>query len=314
MQKIVGWLNRLQQNQPVLGRPIAVIKKFSDDDGGHLAALMTYYGFLSLFPLLIIATAVSQIIAQDSTELRDQLIHSVTSYFPTIGDNLAASLQTPARTGIAVVIGLAVAFYGARGIANSVQNALHIVWGVPRHKRAGFPKSLLRSLGIIVFAGLGLMLSAILSGYATNSTLPFIIKITLGTAGFIMLFAVFWGIFTFGSSARKRPIANIPGAIIAALGMQLLQAIGSYIVANQLNRLTGLYAQFGTVLALLFWIYLQAQVFVFALVYNTVSAHKLYPRSIDDKDLTEADRKAHKLYAERDSYAETVVQKDKKKA
>ena len=301
-QKITTHIDSFQRRHVWLSLPYAITKKFSDDGGGHLAALMTYYGFLSLFPLLIVATAFAQIISQGNIELKDRILSGVTSYFPAIGDSLAASLHTSSRTGVALVIGLLVAFYGARGIADSVQNALHVVWAVPRKKRAGFPVSMLRSFGIILFAGLGLLGSAILSGYAANPSYSYFLRIAIGTIGFIILFAVFWGIFTYGSSARKRPIANIPGALIAAVLLQFLQAIGTYLITSQLHRHSGLNAQFGIVLVLLFWIYLQAQVFIFALEYNTVRAHRLYPRALDDSDPTEADKHAHSLYASRDSY------------
>ncbi len=301
-EKVIAHIDAFQRRHAWLSLPYGIVKKFGDDGGGHLAALMTYYGFLSLFPLLIVATAFAQIVSQGDAELKDRIINAVTSYFPAIGDSLAASLHTSSRTGLALIIGLLIAFYGARGIADSVQNALHVVWAVPRKKRAGFPLSMLRSFGIIICAGLGLLVSAILSGYAANTSYPFLVRIIIGTGSFIVLFGVFWGIFTYGSSARKRRVANIPGALIAAVGLQFLQAIGAYLITSQLNRHSGLNAQFGIVLVLFFWIYLQAQVFIFALEYNTVRAFRLYPRTIDEKNPTEADKKAHDLYAKRDSY------------
>jgi len=303
IQRSVTKFDSFQRRHMGVALPIGIIKKFGDDGGGHLAALMTYYGFLSLFPLLIVATSFAQIVSQGNIELKTRIIDAVTSYFPAIGSSLAASLHTSSRTGMTLFIGLLVAFYGARGIADSVQNALHIVWAVPRKKRIGFPLSMLRSFGIIIFAGLGLIVSAILSGYAANTSYTFPTRIIIGTTSFIVLFAVFWGLFTYGSSARPRRIANIPGALIVAIGIQFLQAIGGYLIASQLHLHSGLNAQFGVVLVLFFWIYLQAQIFIFALEYNTVRAHRLYPRSLEEANLTDADRKAHALYANRDSYA-----------
>lgn len=301
-QKVITFFDAFQRRHTWLAFPHGIIKKFGEDGGGHLAALMTYYGFLSLFPLLIVATAFAQIISQGDVALKERIIRGVTSYFPAIGDSLAASLHTPSRSGIALVIGALVAFYGARGIADSVQNALHVVWAVPRKKRAGFPLSLVRSFGIIIFAGLGLLLSAILSGYTAGSSVPYILRIFIGTASFIVLFAVFWGIFTYGSSAPKRARANVPGALIAAFGLQILQTVGGYLITRQLSHYNGLNAQFAVILVLLFWIYLQAQVFLFSLEYNTVRMHRLYPRALDEANPTNADKRAHTLYAARDSY------------
>jgi inner membrane protein YhjD len=302
VEKVVAFFDAFQRRHRWIAIPHATVKKFGDDGGGYLAALMTYYGFLSLFPLLIVATGAAQIIAQGNTELKDKIISGATSYFPAIGESLAASLHTPSRSGIAVFVGLVVAFYGTRGIAGAVQHALHVIWAVPRKKRAGFPFSLIRGLGMVLVAGIGLIVSAILSGYATASSLPSPLRFTLGFVGFIVLFGVFWTVFTYGSSAPNRARANIPGALIAAFGLQLLQAVGGYLITNQLGRYSGLNAQFAVVLVLLFWIYLQAQVFLFSLEFNTVRAFHLYPRALDEHDPTEADMKAHELYAARDSY------------
>ncbi len=302
--KTIGKLDRSQQKHKILGFPYAAIKKYGEDDAGYLAALIAYYGFMSLFPLLIVATATIQIVAQNDPGLRDQFLTNATSYFPALGQNLADSIQTPSRTGLALFVGLLITFYGARGVASAIQHALNHIWAVPRNKRRGFPKSTLHSFGILFYAGAGFLVAAALNGYAAGSSHNFILRVVLGTAGFVALFTVFWGVFTFGSSARKRPIANVPGALFAALGFLFLQAIGSYVISHHLRTQTGLTAQFAVVLAILFWLYLQAQVFLYALEINTVRVHRLWPRSINPKPPLPADEKAYALYRKRETFTD----------
>ncbi|QQS18750.1 YihY/virulence factor BrkB family protein [Candidatus Saccharibacteria bacterium] len=272
--------DRFQQHHHKVGFPFAVAKKYSDDDAGYQAALIAYYGFVSLFPLLIAATVTLQILAQDKPELQEKFLSGVTSYFPALGDSLAASINTPSKTGLALLLSLLVTFYGARGVAHAVQHVLNHVWAVPRIRRAGFPKSTIKSFGIIFYAGTGFLVAASLTGYAAATSHALLLRLLLGTLGFIALFAVFWGVFTFGSSARKRPIANVPGALVAAIGFLVLQTIGGYLVAHFLRTQTGLNAQFAVILAILFWLYLQAQVFLYAVGINTVRHYRLWPRSI----------------------------------
>ena len=63
---IIAWADRVQRQHGLLGFPYAVIKKYGDDDGGREAALITYYGFLSIFPLLLLGVAVlSRVLAGD---------------------------------------------------------------------------------------------------------------------------------------------------------------------------------------------------------------------------------------------------------
>jgi len=122
-------LDTLQQKHPVFGFPLAVIKKYGDDEAGHQAALMTYYGFLSLFPLLLIATSVVDLISQQNSALRMRLMADINSYFPIIGSQLQANVHNT-RTGIALLTGLIVALYGTRGIANAVRNMLDHAWEI----------------------------------------------------------------------------------------------------------------------------------------------------------------------------------------
>lgn len=303
IQKMLARVNTFQQQHRSLAMPYAVVKKFSDDHAGFLAALIAYYGFISLFPLLIVATSIIQLVAANDTALQEQFLGYATSYFPAIGDTLADSINTPSRSGFALAIGLLLAFYGARGIANATQHALNEVWAVNRKHRPTFPKNTLKSFAMIIGAGTGFIGAAALIGYATAADHSTIGRIVLGACGFAILFGVYWAVLVFGpATKRKRPFANIPGALLAAIGLLILQAIGSYIITRQLKGQVGLTAQFAVVLALLFWLYLQAQLFLYSAELSSVRALKLWPRSLDDKKLLPADKKAHDLYKQRETF------------
>ena len=62
------------------------------------------------------------------------------------------------------MIGVLLTFFGARGVANAMQNALNSVWEVPKSDRPGFPWSYLRSFGLILVVGLGEIATSVLSG------------------------------------------------------------------------------------------------------------------------------------------------------
>ena len=309
-ERFLNWADQCQQRHHGLAFPFAVIKKYSDDEANYQAALIAYYGFVSLFPLLIAATATLQILGQNKPAVREQFLHNVTSYFPALGDSVTASIHTTSKTGLALFVSLLVAFYGARGVAHAIQHALNHVWAVPRSRRAGFPKSTFKSFGIIFYAGTGFLVAASLTGYAAAANHALLPRLALGTIGFIALFAVFWGVFTFGSSARKRPVANVPGALCAAIGFLVLQGVGGYLVGHYLHSQTGLNAQFAVVLAILFWLYLQAVVFMLAVEVNVVRVHRLWPRSIAPSPPLPADEKAYKLYHQREIFIQTTVPHD----
>jgi membrane protein len=290
IERFVLKIDHFQQRHPVLAFPYAVIKKYGDDDAGYQGALLTYYGFLSLFPLLIIATSIIDIVTRVNDTLRAQLLNSINNYFPAIGDDLQASIHASNKTGIALFFGLLFTFYGTRGVANAMQHALNHIWHVPKAKRAGFPKGLLKSFVLVTGAGLGFLVAAVLSSVATATfghSLYF--RLVPTVASLVMLFCVFLFVFRVGSSARRSLAELVPGAAVAAVGLQILQTIGGYLITHELHNFKGTYGRFGLILAILFWIYLQAQVLLYAAEVSAVRAMKLWPRSITNNPPTAAD-------------------------
>jgi YihY family inner membrane protein len=297
-KKLLTKINRFQQRHGFFGFPYAVIKKYSDDESSYEAALITYYGFLSLFPLLLVFTTVMQLILKDNPDLLHRVTEAVSAYFPVIGDQLQKSIQGGlGKTGWALIVGGILTLYGARGGADAFRHALNHVWQVPYVKRTGFPWSLVKSFGLIVVGGLGLLGAAIISGYATASGHDWLFRIGFFALTLVVLYGVFLFLFRFGLSV-KRPLHNfMVGAAVGAVGLLILQAIGGYVLTNQLKHFNSLYGTFAIVLGLLFWIYLQAQVMLYAMEIDSVRVMKLWPRSLNNEDLTEADKSAYKKYA-----------------
>ena len=77
VNRVIAWTDRLQRRHGVLGFPYAVVKKYGDDAGGRQAALITYYGFLSIFPLLLLGVAVLSRVLADHPDLRRRLITEI---------------------------------------------------------------------------------------------------------------------------------------------------------------------------------------------------------------------------------------------
>lgn len=292
--------DRLQQKHHFFAFPFAVIKKYGDDQAGQQAALLTYYGFLSLFPLLLVATSIADLLAQHNEHLRMRLLSDTTSYFPVVGEQLQQNIHGSQETGIALIIGLLVAIYGARGIANAVRGTLDTAWGTPRTRRSSFWVGLLKSMGLLFGAGLGLLLTTVLAGYATTElghSLGFrLVPIAINS---LLLYFICMYTFLVGPSKRRKPGEVRLGAIATVVGLLVLQTVGGYLITHQLHRTSGAYGQFALVLAIMFWLYLLAQVFTYAIEINVVHTYQLWPRSLTGKHPTDADDRAVQTQTER---------------
>jgi membrane protein len=300
MKRLLHAVDAFQQRQPWLAFPIAAWKKFGDDQAGNLAALIAYYAFASIFPLLLVLVTVLDIVVQNNPALKQHVLDSALASFPVIGPQLSSNVHSLQATGIALVIGLVGTFLGAQGVANAVQNALNSAWEVPFSERPGFPWSLLRNLGMIVFVGTGEIATVILSGVAGGAG-----HLLTGAGGHIGTVAVslilniglFWLAFRLATARQVTARDLRLGAVLAAIAWQALQILGSYLVSHSLAKESSLYGVFGIVLGLIAWLYLQAQITLYAVEINVVHTLRLWPRSLTPPPLTEQDVRAYELYA-----------------
>ena len=164
---VISRVDDYQQRHRWAGLPIAVVYKYFDDQGGYLAALITYYGFLSLFPLLLLLVTVSGFVLAGDPHLQQRALNSALSQFPIIGEQLGNNLHPPHGSVAAVVVGIIGLLYGGIGIAQAAQHALNTVWAIPKRSRPNPVKGRLRSLALLGILGIGLCLTTALSGLTT---------------------------------------------------------------------------------------------------------------------------------------------------
>jgi membrane protein len=294
---LIKSVDRAQRDRPWIAVPVAALKKFSDDRAGNLAALVAYYAFASIFPLLLVAVTVLGIIASKNPRVGNHLLHALHQY-PVIGQELKGTLTHGLDgTGLALVVGILFTLYGARGIANAIQNALNSVWAVPLFQRPRFPKKLLRSLGLLCVIGPGQIITIALSTVAGGAA-------HLGGAGgqiaailvsLILNIGLYWLGFRIATAAEVATRDLRLSAILAAIAWQILQLVGGVFIKHASNSA---YGTFGIVLGLLTWLYVQAQITLFVAELNVVRVRKLWPRALIPPLLTEADMRAYQLYAE----------------
>jgi YihY family inner membrane protein len=294
-------VDALQQRFRPSAFVVGVLKKFGDDQGGNYAAQLTYYGFVSLFPLLLVLVTVLGYVLQDNPKLQSDIIDSAVADLPVIGDQIRTNVHSLHGNGIGLVIGLLVILYGGLGLANAAQDAMNRVWEVPIRSRAGFFPRLLRSLALIGTLGVGILVTTFLSRFgAANANLAMESRAVLYIGGVLLNVGLFTVAFIVLTSRSLGWRDVLPGAIVAAIGWEILQAIGAWFVQRQLNHMSPTYGLFAIVIGLLLWIFLEARVVLYAAEVNVVRAQRLWPRSLTPPPFTEADRRAFEAYAVRE--------------
>jgi len=267
--------DRFQQKHRTWAVPMAVIRKFGNDQAGNLAALMAYYAFFSIFPLLLVFTTILGFVLQGNTTLYNDVRNSVLGHFPGIG------LQTHKLTGSvpALIIGLLGSLWGGLGVTNAAQNAFDRVWAVPFKDRPDFIHSRLRGLLLLVCLGALFIASSVVTGIVTSLFSGVLARI----GGYAISLALNFGLYV--ASFRFLTAATIPtrclwlGAGIAAVFLEILTLVGS-IYIRHVSHASNTYGVFATVIGLLVWLHLLAQMTLYAAEINVVVVRKLWPRSL----------------------------------
>lgn len=282
IREVLAAVDRWQQRRPWTAFPLAVVSKFGRDRGGSLAALLAYYGFLSLFPLLLVAITVLGYVLAGDASLRNSLESSILGRFPVIGDQLHANVDHP-LTGhpLGLAVGVAGLLWGSLGVTQAGQYAMAQVWDVPDEMRPGFVARAVRGGAFLGVLAVSAVVTTGLSGLASfDSGTP----VAASVAGPVLATAANVGLYLLGF--RVLTPAGIPtrqlwpGAVVGGLGWEVLQVVGGYLVGHQLRHASAVYGLFGLVLGLISWIYLGAQLSLYAAEVNVVAARRLWPRSL----------------------------------
>jgi YihY family inner membrane protein len=274
-----------------------VIKKYGDDNGGVLASNLAYSAFVSIFPLLLILTTILGLVASVNPSVRTQVLHAVSGQVPAIGDTLTKNVKVLKRSSIiGLIIGFAGLIWGTTGLAQSGLFTMEQVWNLPGPARPGFVPRLGRAGlfiallggGVIVTTGLASLNTYVFKGFW--AVVPTEVLAAAFNAG--MYIGAFRVLTPKGVPTRRL----LPGAITGGILWTVLQVLGSWLVHHYLHS-DSVYGVFGIVLGLLAWIYLAVQVTVYAAEINVVLTRRLWPRSIIQPPLTEADRASMALQA-----------------
>ena len=280
----------IQQSSRWLAFPLAVIKKFSDDQAGNQAALLSYFSFFSLFPLMLVFTTILGFVLKGDPHLRQSITSSVVAKLPIIGKDVSGQSLT-GSVG-ALLIGVATSLWSGLAVTTAAQNALNRVWAVPIKDRPNFAGTRLRGVMLLFALGFLFVLSAAATGVVSGGLGGIAARI----AGYVLTVALnvllFFASYRLLTNRDEVPSSSLwRGAVVAAVLWTILEVLqGAYI--NHLRHSSSAYGVFGLVLALLIWLHLGGQIFLYCAEINIVHARRLWPRSFFGPPVQRADQEA----------------------
>ena len=297
VEKAIRKVDATQQRFTPTAFVFGVIKKYGDDNGGVLASNLAYSAFVSIFPLLLILTTILGLVAAVNSSVRTEVLKAVAGQVPAIGNTLTSNVHVLKRSSIiGLIIGFLGLIWGAAGLAQAGLFTMEQVWNLPGPARPGFVPRLGRAALFIALLGGGVIVTtglASLNTFLLKGIWTVILAEVLAAAFNIGMYTGAFRVLT----PKGVPTRDLmPGAITGGILWTVLQVLGTWLVHHFLHS-NSVYGIFGIVLGLLAWIYLAVQVTVYAAEINVVLSRRLWPRSIVQPPLTEADRASMALQA-----------------
>jgi uncharacterized BrkB/YihY/UPF0761 family membrane protein len=237
------------------------------------------------------------LVAANDNGIRQAVLNAVAGQVPLIGSQLTANVHQLQRSSvIGLIVGLAGLLWGSTRLARAGLFTMERVWNLPGPARPGNLPRLGRALVFLALLGCAAITTTLLAGLSTFGGRP------LALAAFTVAVEANVNAGMYLAAFRILTPHGVPtrdltrGAVAAGVCWTVLQVGGAFLVHHYLHR-ASVYGIFATVVGLVAWIYLGAEITVYCAELNVVLARRLWPRTIMQPPLTEADRASLALQA-----------------
>ena len=295
--KALGRLDSWQRRHGPAAFAVAVFRKFGDDRASSLAALISYYAFLSLFPLLLAFVSVLGFVLEDNPGLQEDIVDTALARIPVIGPQLEDGVAPLTGNTTALAIGLVGALWAGLGVTLALGRAFDEIWDVPRLDQRGPVARRARGGLVLIILACALIAGTVVGGVAITGEIgPAAERIAAGALSLLVNGAVFLAAFWLLTVPPRGILDLLPGGLFASAGWLLLPTAGPWYVTRAIAGATDAYGTFALVIGLLSWFWLGAHLLLLAAEVNVVLARRLWPRSLTG-ELEPADRRALSRYA-----------------
>ncbi len=278
VDRVDGW----QQRRSVPAVLVGVVVKYREDRGQQYAALLSYYGFISTFPLLLLFVAILSVMLEESPSLRDKIIDSILGRLPVIGTQISNQLDGGLNVHSSLfVIGTVALLWSGLKVVRHAQDAFNDQWDVPPQEQPTIVIKTLRGAITLLVLGAGIVAATIVTGLA--AFLPDlagserVVGAVLAIVANCLFLIASYEILTQPKIGIR---ALLPGAFVGGTLLWLLQLIGGTYITRIVSNASDVYGAFAGVFGALIWIALLARVVLLSGELNVVLNRHAWPRSL----------------------------------
>ncbi|HET6625604.1 MAG TPA: YihY/virulence factor BrkB family protein [Nocardioidaceae bacterium] len=268
-ERATAKVDRVRERRPFVDHVFTMLAHYGEVKGNVQAGAVTYFGFLSFFPILALGFFVIGYLANVYPDAEDALTDALKSVLPGMigdGDGQISLSTFRENAGAIGLIGLAGVLYSGLGWLSGMRDALLIMFKMPPREQPNFFVGKGRDLVVLALVGFTLIVSVALSGAVTGfsaqilewvgirdvpgmGALLWVIGHALGIAATTLLFFALFKLLALPHLPRA---ALVQGAVLGALGFEVLKSLANLLIASTKDQPA--FQAFGVALILLVWI------------------------------------------------------------
>src|SRR4051794_1474809 len=276
-------VTRVRARRPFVDHMVRAFSRYQADGGDRLAASVTYFGFLSFFPLIALAFSIAGFVVDAYPDAQRELAEQINSFLPGLSDKLDVTTIGNAKVATGI-IGLAGLLFAGLGWIDALREAIRTIW---HHnvKAGNFVVKKLVDIAVLGGLGLTLLLSVIVTGVSSAAMTWFLdllnledsspARVGLRIVGIALALLVDLAVFVY--LFTRLPRLNTPlkrvlkGALLGAVGLEILKVVGSILVSRTTNN--PVYGAFAVVVGLLIWINLVSRFVLFTAAWTVTAPY-----------------------------------------
>jgi membrane protein len=235
---------------------------------GRNASVVAFFGFLSIFPLMLAATTILGLVLKDNEELQQRIIDGALADIPVLGAELENDPASLDGSIWVLVLGLAVALWSATKAFVALQGALDDVWEVDVDHRDAMPKQRSKALLGLVLIGGAQIAGLAMSTIVAEANLAVWGRVLLTGGNLVINVVVVAAMFRYLTAASTTWRDVRPGALTAGVAATLIQHFGTRIVVQISSNASDTYGQFALVLGIVTWLSLLAIATIMSAEFN----------------------------------------------
>jgi uncharacterized BrkB/YihY/UPF0761 family membrane protein len=221
---------------------------------GRNASVLAFFGFLSIFPLMLAATTILGFVLEGNTDLQDRIIDGALADIPVIGQQLQDDPASLTGNWWALIIGLGGALWSSTKAFVGLQGALDDIWEIHVDHRDAMPKQRGKALLGLLFIGAAQVGTIVIATVVNAAGLPQVGRLALLVATVVINIAVLAAMYRFLTAASTTWGDVWPGAIVAGIAFSVLQYFGTAIADRIREGASSTYGNFAIVLSLITWL------------------------------------------------------------